>query len=139
MTEKPKPEEWIKAAERMGNQLAEGIERFGDRVQRMVESIDENTRKRRVKVEDRRDEVDTIALDRLKLGEVFDYDGKLYLRMGRWPDGVDLDGLWAVHLTEGSVRKFDDGTMVSPVDAKVTVTRREGDNGERTDSEDSSS
>ena len=125
MTDKHKPEDWIKAAERMGNQLAEGLERFGDRVQRMVESLDESTRRRRVKVEDRRDEGAKVPLDRLKSGEVFDHDGTIYIRLGRWPEGAEQEGLWGAHLTEGDVRRFEPGTSVEPVDVKITLTRRD--------------
>lgn len=132
MTEKPKPEEWIKAAERMGNQLAEGIERFGDRVQRMVESLDDVGRGRRVKVEDQRDAGSGVPLSRLKSGEVFDFEGTLYLRLGRWPDGTDVEGLWAAHLTEGTLRRFDAEAGVEPVDVKVTITRRSPDDESKT-------
>ena len=128
MTEKPKPEEWIKAAERMGNQLAEGIERFGDRVQRMVESLDDSTkRRRRVKVDDQRDAGPGVPLERLKSGEVFEHQGTIYLRLGQWPQETGVEGLWAAHLTEGDIQRFEPGTRVEPVDAKVTITRSEAD------------
>ena len=134
MTEKPKPEEWIKAAERMGNQLAEGIERFGDRVQRMVESLDESTKRRRVKVDDQREEGAGTPLERLKGGEAFEYQGTIYLRLGQWPQETGVEeGLWAAHLTEGSIRRFDSGTRVEPVYAKVTITRRDANGEEESD------
>lgn len=133
MAEKPKPEEWIKAAERMGNQLAEGIERFGDRVQRMIESLDESTKRRRVKVDDQRDAGVGVPLKKLKGGEVFDHEGTIFLRLGQWPQETGVEGLWGAHLTEGDIRRFDPGTRVEPVDAKVTITRRETNGEEASD------
>ena len=121
-----KPEDWMEAAERVGNQLARGIDAFGDRVQKAIESLDNAQRPRRrgIKVEDHRDDPDGVPVESLAKGDVFDLNGDLFMRLGAIPDARRKDELDAVDLASGDVRQLERGTKVIAVDAKVVVEAR---------------
>ena len=117
-----KPDDWMETAERLGNQIAHGLEAFGDRVQKALESLDDmKPRAGGVIIEDERDVEDGVAIETLLRGDVFDHQGQLYMRLGEIPHaqmGPEID---AVVLETGDVRQFTRGVRVTPVDARVVV------------------
>lgn len=118
-----KPDDWMEAAERLGNQIAGGLEMFGDKVQKALESLDDVGRPRSggVTIEDERDVVDGTPVETLLRGDVFDHHGELYMRLGHIPNARRGEGVDAVNLANGDVREFDRGLLVKPVDARVVV------------------
>jgi hypothetical protein len=122
----PRPEDWMEAAERFGNHVVKGIDAFGDRVQRALESLDNTQRGHRagVKVEDRRDDPEGVPVEGLLRGECFEHQGELFMRLGSIPDAKRKDDIDAVNLANGDVRVFPRGTRVTAVEAKVVVEAR---------------
>lgn len=114
------------AAERIGNQVAKGLEGFGDRVQKALESLDDVGRPRpgKVVIEDERDVADGVPVDTLLRGDVFEQAGALFMRLGSIPDTRRADGVYAVNLRNGDVRLFERALRVKPVDARVVVRER---------------
>lgn len=121
-----KPEDWMEAAERVGNQVARGLEAFGDRVQQALESLDDLGRARpgKVTIDDQRDAEDGVPVETLLRGDVFEHAGDLFMRLGTIPNVRRTDGLNAVNLRNGDVRAFEPSLRVEPVDAKVVVRER---------------
>ncbi|MCA9553106.1 MAG: hypothetical protein KC933_23925 [Myxococcales bacterium] len=121
-----KPEDWTEMAERLGNQLARGLDAFGDRVQQALEALDNPQARRRhgMKVEDHRDNPEGVAVEGLLRGDCFEHQGDLFMRLGSIPDTKRRDEVDAVNLANGDVRLFARGTRVTAVDAKVVVESR---------------
>lgn len=122
-----KPEDWMDTAERLGNQLARGLEMVGDKVQKALENLDDVGQRRPggVTIEDERDSEGGVAIESLIRGDVFDHQGRLYMRLGPIPEARRAEEVDAVDLETGNVRMYERGIRVRPVDAKVVVKDRD--------------
>ncbi len=115
-----RPDEWFRVAERLGNQLANNIEKFGDKVQKVVESLDEKVRSEpSVTVEDARTTEGGPAFSSLRAGQAFEHGGQLFLRLGALPE-ADVHNL-AVNLNSGRVQAFAATDEAAAVRVKVTL------------------
>ena len=120
-----KPEDWMDTAERLGNQIARGLEVVGDKVQQALESLDDvGRRPGGVTIEDERDLEGTVAVESLIRGDVFEHRDRLYMRLGPIPDARRAEEVDVVDLENGNVRMYERGTRVRLVDAKVVVKAR---------------
>ena len=122
MTDSNKPDEWFKVAERLGNQLANNIEKFGDKVQKVVEQLVEKGRDSAstgsITVEDARHEGGFTASQPAP-GQTFEYEGQVFLRLKDLPSATTE--IWVVQLDGGRVKKLEDDALVSPVRVKITL------------------
>lgn len=118
-----KPDDWMDTAERLGNQIARGLETFGDRVQKALEHLDDVGRPRPggVTIEDERDAEGGVPVETLLRGDVFEHQGQLFMRLGAIPNVKRVEEIDAVNLKNGDVRLFSRGVRVEPVDARVVV------------------
>ena len=121
-------DDWMEQAEKLGQQLAEGLERFGDRVAKAIETIETKVGPQikkaaaGINVEDRRPPPGkTVPVEEVGQGDVFELQNVLFMRLGPIPDYTTPDKADAVHLSSGDVRRFDQGTPVTVVDATLVV------------------
>lgn len=121
-------DDWMEQAERLGQNLAEGLERFGDRVARAIESIENRVGPQLKKatqglgVDDQRVPAgQTVGVEAIAKGDVFDHKGELFMRLGPWPGSQAEAVVDVVHLGSGDVRRFETGTPVLAVDATLVV------------------
>jgi hypothetical protein len=121
---RPNPNEWMDAAERFGEQLAQGFERVGERVVRALEHLDdlggEDKPGSGVKVDDQR-KAPARKIETLLKGDVFELEGKLYMRLGPIPEARRLDEIDAVDLKTGEVRMLARGLEVVQVQTRLTI------------------
>ena len=115
-------------AEKLGQQLAEGLERFGDRVAKAIETIENRVGPQFKKaaqglgVDDQRvPPGSTAPVDAIAKGEVFEHNRDLFMRLGPIPGSQAEALVDAVHLGSGDVRQFEPGTSVLSVDATLVV------------------
>lgn len=124
MNEAKRPEDWVSAAERFGEQLAQGFEKVAEKVVQGLGQLDElgnqGPPRSKVKVEDQRTAPNRPVEDLLK-GDVFELEGRLYLRLGPIPEARRADEIDAADLRTGEVRMLARGTKVTQVQTKLTV------------------
>lgn len=112
------------AAERFGEQLAQGFEKVGEKVVEALGQIDglgnQGAPRSKVKVDDQRT-TPTRPVEELLKGDVFELDGRLYLRLGPIPEARRADEIDAADLQSGEVRMLTRGTKVIQVQTKLTI------------------
>ncbi|MEL7368650.1 MAG: hypothetical protein AAFN74_07055 [Myxococcota bacterium] len=123
-----RPDDWMEQAEKLGQQLAEGLERFGDRVAKAIETIEAKVGPQIKKaaqgmnVDDQRIPIGEVGpVEQVQRGDVFDRENELFMRLAEVPGAPDDDLVNAVHLGTGAVRRFERGTEVISVDATLVV------------------
>lgn len=121
-------DDWMEQAERLGQQLAEGLERFGDRVAKAIETIEDKVgpqikrATQGISVDDQRQPAGQhVSVHQVRQGDVFERQGELFMRLGDIPGLGGSDGVDAVHLGSGNVRRFEKETPVVSVDATLVV------------------
>ncbi|MEM7679169.1 MAG: hypothetical protein AAF449_24585 [Myxococcota bacterium] len=121
-------DDWMEQAEKLGQQLAEGLERFGDRVAKAIETIEAKVGPQIKKaaqgmgVDDQRIPVGEAGpVEQVARGDVFDLQNELFMRLGNVPGAPDDELVNAVHLSSGEVRRFERGIEVLSVDATLVV------------------
>lgn len=122
-----KADDWMDTAERIGNDLAKGLESLGTRVQQALESLDDLAQRPNhgVTVEDERTDLSGVEVGGLLRGDCFEHDEVLCMRLGSIPGQMRSDDVLVVELRNGNVRPLPRALRVTPVDVRVTVRERD--------------
>ncbi len=121
-------DDWMEQAEKLGQHLAQGLEAFGDRVAKAIEAIETKVGPQLRKaaeglnLDDQRPPAGHAgAVENVGVGDVFELERDLYMRLGALPGVAATDLIDTVHLSSGQVRQFPRGTIVVAVDATLVV------------------